>query len=135
MCYRTDLSNIITPTIQNQKEKNQQSYENYLKNSMRQMTSKTKFKWQIGEMGCLSCMKWINILKLVIHKSLNIIQIYWHNFFRRLHGRIVGYVSTVYLFCAVSISLWGWGPLYTTFDKPCWDRALSVRAMDPMLEG
>jgi len=40
-----------------------------------------------------------------------------------------------HLFCAVNISLWGWGPLYTTLDKPCCDKAPSVRAMEPMLEG
>lgn len=40
-----------------------------------------------------------------------------------------------HLFWAVSISLWGWGPLYTTLDKPCCDKAPSVRAMEPMLEG
>lgn len=40
-----------------------------------------------------------------------------------------------YLFWAVKVSLWGWRPLYTTRIRSCWQRAPSVSAMDPRLEG
>lgn len=40
-----------------------------------------------------------------------------------------------YLFCAVKVSLWRCGPLYTTLLSPWLARAPSVRAMEPMAEG
>lgn len=40
-----------------------------------------------------------------------------------------------YLFCAVKVSLWRCGPLYTTLLSPWLARAPSVRAMEPRAEG
>lgn len=75
-----------------------------------------------------------------VFKKLHLLNInLWENEFGNAHYFFNLYSwkqhHAFYLFWAVNISLCIWGPLYTTLDKPCWDKAPSVRAIEPILEG
>lgn len=88
------------------------------------------------------------VLKMLISMLYSITGCYWkwkQHFFllnKKMKetgircAKVSGFTeASRYLFWAVKVSLWGWRPLYTTRIRSCWQRAPSVSAIDPRLDG